>query len=56
MPLAPGRYTLETASQVKGTGKTSVERATFEVPAADSGPQLSSLCLLRRADPFELAP
>jgi VWFA-related protein len=52
VPLAPGRYTLETASQVKGTGKTSVERASFEVPVAGSGPQLSSLCLLRRADPL----
>ena len=52
VPLAPGAYTLETASQVKGTGKTSIERATFEVPAAGSGPQLSSLCLLRRADPL----
>jgi VWFA-related protein len=52
VPLASGRYTLETASQVKGTGKTSVERAAFEVPATGSGPQLSSLCLLRRADPL----
>jgi len=52
VPLASGKYTLETASQVKGTGKTSIERAAFEVPAAGSGPQLSSLCLLRRADPL----
>jgi VWFA-related protein len=52
VPLASGRYTLETASQVKGTGKTSVERAAFEVPAGGDGPQLSSLCLLRRADPL----
>jgi hypothetical protein len=52
VPLASGRYTLETASQVKGTGKTSIERAAFEVPAAGGGPQLSSLCLLRRADPL----
>jgi VWFA-related protein len=52
VPLAPGAYTLETVSQVKGTGKTSVERARFEVPAAGNGPQLSSLCLLRRADPL----
>ncbi len=52
VPLPPGRYTLESASQVKGTGKTSVERASFEVPAAGDGPHLSSLCLLRRADPL----
>jgi VWFA-related protein len=52
VPLSPGKYTLETASQVKGTGKTSIERASFEVPAGGSGPQLSSLCLLRRADPL----
>jgi hypothetical protein len=52
VPLGAGRYTLETVSQVKSTGKTSVERSNFEVPAAGSGPQLSSLCLLRRADPL----
>lgn len=52
VPLASGRYTLETVSQVKSTGKTSVERTSFEVPAAGAGPQLSSLCLLRRADPL----
>jgi VWFA-related protein len=52
VPLGSGRYTLETVAQVKGTGKTSVERSSFEVPAAGSGPQLSSLCLLRRADPL----
>jgi VWFA-related protein len=51
VPLASGKYTLETASQVKGTGKTSIERASFEVPQ-EGGPQLSSLCLLRRADPL----
>jgi hypothetical protein len=50
--LPSGRYTLETVSQVKSTGKTSVERTGFEVPAPGSGPQLSSLCLLRRADPL----
>jgi len=52
VPLASGKYTLETASQVRGTGKTSIERVSFEVPAAGDGPQLSSLCLLRRADPL----
>ena len=52
VPLAPGKYVLETASQVKGTGKTSIERASFEVPQEGGGPQLSSLCLLRRADPL----
>ena len=51
VPLSSGKYTLETASQVKGTGKTSIERASFEVPAGADGPHLSSLCLLRRADP-----
>jgi VWFA-related protein len=50
--LPPGRYTLETASRVKGTGKTSVERGEFEIPPADGGPQLSSFLLLRRADPL----
>jgi len=52
VPLAPGRYTLETASQVRGTGRTSVEKSAFEVPAPGEGPQVSSLCLLRRADPL----
>jgi VWFA-related protein len=50
--LPSGRYTLETVSQVKSTGKTSVERTSFEVPAAGNGTRLSSLCLLRRADPL----
>ncbi len=50
--LASGRYTLESVSQVKSTGKTSVERTSFEVPPAGVGPHLSSLCLLRRADPL----
>jgi VWFA-related protein len=52
VPLASGKYTLETASQVRGTGKTSIERLAFEVPPAGDGPQVSSLCLLRRADPL----
>ncbi|MFN8090677.1 MAG: VWA domain-containing protein [Vicinamibacteria bacterium] len=52
VPLAPGRYTLETVSQVRGGGKTSVAKTPFEVPAAGDGPQVSSLCLLRRADPL----
>jgi VWFA-related protein len=52
VPLASGKYTLETASQVRGTGKTSIERASFEVPAVGDGPEVSSLCLLRRADPL----
>ena len=50
VPLAPGRYTLETASQVRTGGKTSIERSGFEVPPPGSGPRLSSLSLLRRAD------
>jgi VWFA-related protein len=52
VPLASGAYTLETASQVRSTGQTSIERVSFEVPPAGDGPQLSSLCLLRRADPL----
>ncbi len=52
VPLPPGRYTLETVSQVRGTGRTSVSKTPFEVPAPGDGPQLSSLCLLRRADPL----
>jgi VWFA-related protein len=51
-PLAPGAYTLETAARA-GSGKTSVQRLAFEVPAATAGaPRLSSLSLLRRADPL----
>ena len=51
-PLAPGAYTLETASRA-GSGKTSVQRLSFDVPAAAAGaPRLSSLSLLRRADPL----
>jgi hypothetical protein len=52
VPLAPGRYSLETVSQVRASGKTSVEKTPFEVPPAGDGPHLSSLCLLRRADPL----
>ena len=52
VPLEPGRYTLESASQVASNGRTSVQRSTFDVPAAGAGPGLSSLCLLRRADPL----
>lgn len=52
VPLAPGRYSLETVSQVRGSGRTSVEKTAFEVPPAGDGPHLSSLCLLRRAEPL----
>jgi VWFA-related protein len=51
-PLAPGTYALETASRA-GSGKTSVQRLSFDVPAVTAGaPRLSSLSLLRRADPL----
>jgi len=52
VPLAPGWYTLETVSQVHGSGRTSVQKTSFEIPRAGSGPRLSSLALLRRADPL----
>ena len=52
-PLAPGAYTLETAARASGSGRTSVQRLPFEVPAGVAGePRLSSLSLLRRADPL----
>ena len=50
--LVPGAYTLETVAQAKESGKTSVRRTQFEVPETSEGPQLSSLCVLRRADPL----
>jgi VWFA-related protein len=50
--LAPGSYTLETASHLQGAGRTSVLRARFEIPTPGPKPQMSSLCLLRRADPL----
>ena len=49
--LGPGRYTLETASRTE-SGRTSVQRTSFEVPELAMGPMLSSLALLRRADPL----
>ena len=52
VPLAPGHYSLETVSQVRASGKTSVEKTPFDVPSAGDGPHTSSLCLLRRADPL----
>jgi VWFA-related protein len=50
--LAAGHYTLESVAQVKDTGRTSVERNAFEVPATGPGLALSSLCLIRRVDPL----
>jgi VWFA-related protein len=48
--LAAGHYTLESVAQVKDTGRASVERNAFEVPATGPGLALSSICLIRRAD------
>jgi VWFA-related protein len=50
--LMPGVYTLETVAQAKESGKTSVRKTQFEVPESSEGPRLSSLCVLRRADPL----
>jgi VWFA-related protein len=50
--LAPGSYSLETASHLQRTGRTSVHRANFEISTPGPGPQMSSLCILRRADPL----
>jgi hypothetical protein len=52
LALGPGHYTLESAAQVREGGRTSVERTEFDVPATGSGPALSSLCLVRRAEPL----
>jgi VWFA-related protein len=50
--LRPGEYTLEVAGQDRELGKTSVSRASFEVPASGGGPRMSSLALIRRVDPM----
>jgi len=49
--LAPGRYALETALQDRESGRVSTGRFSFDVPAADAGLALSSLAVLKRAEP-----
>ena len=49
--LKAGHYVLETAARDRATGQTSVERVPFEV-AQRPGLGLSSLCLVRRAEPL----
>ncbi len=50
--LPPGRYTLETAAVERNVGKASVKRAAFEVAPVAAGPALSSVSVIRRAEPL----
>jgi VWFA-related protein len=52
LALAPGRYTLESVAMLRDGSRSSVGRQPFEVPAAASGPAVSSLVLIDRADPL----
>jgi hypothetical protein len=52
MTLAPGRYTLETAALERNGARTSVKRTAFEVPATTPGLALSSVSVIRRAEPL----
>lgn len=53
LPLAPGRYALETAVQDQQSGALSVTRAPFEVPPAGRTLALGSVSLLRRVEASE---
>jgi VWFA-related protein len=49
--LPPGRYAIETAAYDAPSGKASVHRGSFDVPASDNEKlRLSSIVLLKRAD------
>jgi VWFA-related protein len=50
--LGPGRYTLETAAVDRTANKVSVKRAAFEVAPVSAGPALSSVSVIRRAEPL----
>lgn len=51
LPLAPGRYALETAVQDRQTSALSVTRTPFDVPTAPGGSlALGSVSLVRRAE------
>jgi VWFA-related protein len=50
LALPPGKYTLEASGQDRETGKIATRKVAFEVPAAGSGPAISSLTLIRRID------
>jgi len=52
LSLAPGQYTLESVAMLRDGSRASVERRPFAVPASSSGPALSSLVLIGRADPL----
>jgi len=52
LSLAPGQYTLESVAMLRDGSRASVERRPFEVPVASSGPAVSSLMLIGRADPL----
>ncbi len=53
LPLAPGRYSLETAVQDRQTTALSVTRTAFDVPPPGKGLSLGSLSLLRRVETGE---
>jgi len=50
--LPAGRYTLETAAVDRNGNKASVKRAAFEVAPVAAGPALSSVSVIRRAEPL----
>ena len=45
--LRPGRYTLETAVQDRGSGRVGARRTAFEIPAPTAGLSLGSVALVR---------
>ena len=50
--LAPGRYTLESTVSDNLGGKVSAKRSVAIVNAANGGPAMSDLTLVRRVDPL----
>jgi VWFA-related protein len=49
----PGQYVMEVAVQDQNSGKKSVQRVHFEIPAVVAGPSLSDMVLVRKMDSFQ---
>jgi VWFA-related protein len=48
----PGHYVMEAAVLDQSSGRASAQRAEFEIPSNASGPSLSNIVLVRKADAF----
>ncbi len=48
----PGQYLLETAILDQNSGRSGAERIPFEIPKVSSGPSLSDVVIVRKAEPF----